>query len=131
MTVRLRRSNDTVGSLLKYKIRVNNELITEIAIDEEQEVTLPKENSEIQIKQFSGKSNTLIVNDGDSVEITNGPFIFWGFVLGLLLVPLASTLLGIDRWISLALVVIVYLVALQLVDSYKLIKLNDTRSSKE
>ena len=131
MTVRLRRSNDTVGSLLKYKIRVNNELITEIAIDEEQEVTLPKENSEIQIKQFSGKSNTLVVNDGDTVEITNGPFVFWGFVLSLFLVPLATTLLGIDRLIGLALVVIVYLIALQFVDSFKLTKLDDTRLSTE
>lgn len=79
----------------------------------------------MQVKQFSGKSNKLTVNDGDVVEISNGPFVFWGFVLSLLLVPLATILLGVDRWIGLALVVIVYLVALQLIDSFKLKKIND------
>ena len=131
MAVKLRRSTDTVGSFIKFKIRVNDQEIAKIAANEEQEITLPEENAEMRIKQLSGKSNTLVVNDGDTVEITNGPFIFWGFVLSLFLVPLATTLLGIERWIGLSLVVIVYLIALQVVDSFKLTKLDDTRLSKE
>ncbi|MGO1356908.1 hypothetical protein [Alkalibacterium gilvum] len=131
MAVKLRRSTDTVGSFIKFKIRVNDKEVAQIAANEEQVITLPEENAKMQVKQFSGKSNALIVNDGETVEITNGPFVFWGFVLSLLLVPLATTLLGVDRLIGLALVVIVYLIALQFVDSFKLTKLDDTHLSTE
>lgn len=131
MAVKLRRSTDTVGSFIKFKIRVNDKEVAQIAANEEQVITLPEENAKMQVKQFSGKSNALIVNDGETVEITNGPFVFWGFVLSLLLVPLATALLGVDRLIGLALVVIVYLIALQFVDSFKLTKLDDTHLSTE
>jgi len=125
MTVRLKRSTDTVGSLLKFKVTINDEKTLKITQGGNIDITLPKKNSVMQVKQFSGKSNKLTVNDGDVVEISNGPFVFWGFVLSLFLVPLATILLGVDRWIGLALVVIVYLVALQLIDSFKLKKIND------
>ncbi|MER2063548.1 MAG: hypothetical protein ABS873_02775 [Alkalibacterium sp.] len=131
MAVKLRRSTDTVGSFIKFKIRVNDKEVAQIAANDEQVITLPEETAKMQVKQFSGKSNALIVNDGETVEITNGPFVFWGFVLSLLLVPLATTLLGVDRLIGLALVVIVYLIALQFVDSFKLTKLDDTHLSTE
>ena len=79
MAVKLRRSTDTVGSFIKFKIRVNDKEVAQIAANEEQVITLPEENAKMQVKQFSGKSNALIVNDGETVEITNGPFVFWGF----------------------------------------------------
>lgn len=126
MTVRLKRSTSTVGGLLKFKVRLNEEQTVKVIQGEARDILLPKEDSVIQVKQFNGKSNKLIVNDGDTVEISDGPFIFWGFILGLILVPLATSLTGLTRWSSLLIVVAIYFIALQLVDSFKLKKLNNT-----
>ncbi|GEK91114.1 hypothetical protein [Alkalibacterium kapii] len=126
MTVRLKRSTSTVGGFIKYKVRVNGEKTAKITQGETKDIELTKENSVIQIKQLNGKSNTLTVNDGDTVEISNGPFVFFGFILGLILVPIATSLTGLTRWSSLFIVFIIYLITLQLFDSFKLKKLNGT-----
>lgn len=122
MAITVKRSPEVIGALLKFKVRVNNESIIKIALGEEKKVILPKENSVFQIKQLSGKSNSLLVNDGDHVEISNGPGLRW---MNLLLVIYVSLIAILDESIipiSLSIAIICFLVLLRKTDSFKLTK---------
>ncbi|MGO1356906.1 hypothetical protein [Alkalibacterium gilvum] len=129
MTITLTRSPYVAGSLLKFKIWLNNKPITKIAIGEEKTVTLPENNSIIQIKQFSGKSNTLRVNDGDHVEISNGPGLRWMVLLALLFVPIVTFLDGTAVLISLLAAITCFFILLIKTDSFKLTIINEHPTS--
>lgn len=125
MTITLTRSPYVAGSLLKFKIWLNNKPVTKIAIGEEKTITLPQNNSIVQIKQLSGKSNTLTVNDGDHVEISNGPGLRWMVLIAILFVTVSTILNGPAVLISLLIVVICFFVLLRKTDSFKLTKINN------
>lgn len=125
MAITLKRNTKVAGALLKFKIWVKDEQVTKIVQGEEKEITLPKEQSELQIKQLNGKSNTLLVNDGDYVAITNGPAMLWLLGVALAFVPLATLYDGTARIFSLSLAIILFFILLRSVDSYKLNKVNE------
>lgn len=123
MAITVKRSPEVIGALMKFKVRVNNESIIKIALGEEKKVILPKENSVIQIKQLSGRSNLLLVNHGDHVEISNGTGHRW---MNLLLVIYVSLIAILDESIipiSLSIAIICFLVLLRKTDSFKLTKI--------
>ncbi|WP_423190189.1 hypothetical protein ACO1PF_04760 [Alkalibacterium sp. f15] len=126
MTITLTRSPEVNGSLIKFKVWLNNEHVTKIALGEEKEVPLPKENSVIQIKQLSGKSNTLTVNDGDHVEICNGTGLRWMILLAILFVPIVTILDGPTILISLFIAIICFFVLLIKTDTFNLTKINES-----
>lgn len=128
MAITLTRSPYVAGSLLKFKIWLNNEPVTKIALGEEKEITLPEENSEIQIKQLSGKSNKLTVNDGDHVEISNGPGLRWMVLLAVLFVLIVTLLDGPAVLISLLIAILCFFILLIKTDSFKLTKINNQSS---
>lgn len=128
MTITLTRSPYVAGSLLKFKIWLNNEPVTKIALGEEKEITLPEENSEIQIKQLSGKSNILMVKDGDHVEISNGPGLRWMVLLAVLFVLIVTLLDGPAVLISLLIAILCFFILLIKTDSFKLTKINNQSS---
>lgn len=118
----MKNSTEVIGSLLKFKIWVNNKPVTKITLGEEKEVNLRKDNSAIQIKQLSGRSNLLLVNHGDHVEISNGTGHRW---MNLLLVIYVSLIAILDESIipiSLSIAIICFLVLLRKTDSFKLTK---------
>ncbi|WP_423190191.1 hypothetical protein ACO1PF_04775 [Alkalibacterium sp. f15] len=125
MTITLTRSPEVNGSLIKFKVWLNDEPVTKIALGEEKEVLLPKENSVIQIKQLSGKSNTLTVNDGDHVEISNGPGFRWMILLTVIYVLTITIFDGPIILISLFIAIICFFVLLRKADSFKLTKIDE------
>ncbi|GAB2497739.1 hypothetical protein GCM10008929_18260 [Alkalibacterium psychrotolerans] len=89
MKIKVRRkSNILSGALIKNKLYINGEFYGKIAHEEERELSIPENNSELQVKQFSGKSNKLVVSDGDSVEIRHTP---WQFAIYIFLFMLGFT----------------------------------------
>jgi Flp pilus assembly protein TadB len=125
MSITLTRSPYVAGSLLKFKIWLNNKPVTKIALGEEKTITLPEDNSIIQIKQFSGKSNTLTVNDGDQVEISNGTGLRWMVLLAVLFVPIVTLLEALAIFISLLVAITCFFILLIKTDSLKLTKINN------
>ncbi|SFC62161.1 hypothetical protein SAMN04488102_1149 [Alkalibacterium subtropicum] len=125
MTITLTRSPYVAGSLPKFKVWLNNEPVTKIAIGEEKTITLPEDYSIVQIKQLSGKSNALTVNDGDHVEISNGPGLWWMVLLAVLFVPIAILLDGPAMLISLVVSITCFFILLIKTDSFKLTKINN------
>lgn len=88
MTIIIKRGPEVAGGVIKLKVWTNNEQVTKVALGEKKDLILPKENSVIQIKQFSGRSKSLIVNDGDQVTISNGPVFRWMIVVLSIYIPL-------------------------------------------
>lgn len=80
MTVKV-NAREIAGSIIKYKVHINNEKVAKIEPGEEKELTLPQEDSVLQIKQILGRSNKLVVNSGDSVEIRPLPILKWLFFI--------------------------------------------------
>lgn len=81
-----RNSSILAGAMIKNKVWVNGELTDKVAHGEEKEMDIPDKNSVLQVKQFSGKSNKLVVSEGDNIEISHAPWLMWAylflFVLG-------------------------------------------------
>lgn len=76
MTVKIKRKRNIFsGKMLNYKLWINGEFSGKIAYGQEQNVSLSEENSVLQIKQLTGKSNELEVNDGDYIEISHTPWL--------------------------------------------------------
>lgn len=122
MAIILKRDTEVAGSFLKFKIAINNEDIGTIRQGEEKEFSLPEENAVLQIKQFGSKSNKLVVNDGDYIEISNTSWIFWEFVSVFILGIIVSSFEGMTKWISFALVIIGYFIFNYFVESFKITK---------
>lgn len=57
------------GSFVRYKIKLNGRHFTKLSLGEEKELHFLESTAEIQARQFFGKSNKLIVSDGDCIEI--------------------------------------------------------------
>ncbi|MCC5890698.1 MAG: hypothetical protein JJU01_09005 [Alkalibacterium sp.] len=62
-------AKDIPGSFVRYNVILNETRITKLSLGEESVIELPGATAEIQVKQFTGKSNTLTVSDGDNIEI--------------------------------------------------------------
>ena len=129
MTITLTRSPYVAGSLLKFKIWLNNKPITKIAIGEEKTITLPEVNSITQIKQFRKKSNPLTVNKGNQVEISNGPRLRWRVLLAVFFVPIVTFLDGAAVLISLLIAITCFFILLIKTDSFKLTIINEHPTS--
>lgn len=125
MTITLKRSPYVTGDSLTFKLKVNNEHVVRVALIGEKEVILPKEKSVIQIKQFSGKSNPLPVEDGDLVEIANGSGFRWLVLLLLIYIPSVIILDGPYIIISLFIALVFSLILFLKTDMFKLTKIND------
>jgi len=128
MTIRLTRDTGVTGALFKLKVKANNIEIGKIAHEEEKTFTLPEKDSVIQIKQLEGKSNKLVVNDGDHIKVTNGPGLLFMFVLAVILAPLFSTFLtGTPKLVSLFFVLLWFLLIPLLMNRYQLEKVDDQK----
>lgn len=128
--IKLKHSNDIIsGSLLKEKVYINNEQTAKIAHGEEKELPLPYEDSVIQIKQFGSKSNTLVINDGDFVEIKYPPRMLWGFLFTLMLFTATSPLNITNSPIYFIVILVYYLVTAKVLNVFKLTKKNDRNST--
>ncbi|WP_368645375.1 hypothetical protein AB4027_11040 [Alkalibacterium putridalgicola] len=128
MAVTLKRETEAVGSSMKFKVWVNGTQIAKIAQKEVKELSVPEQEAVLQIKQFNGKSNKLIVNDGDHVKVTNGSGLLLMLLFIAMLIPVLNIFDGSARWIGSALVVLGFLLILQFVNIYKLEKLDDSKS---
>ena len=129
MAVTLKRETEAVGSSMKFKVWINGTQIAKIAQKEVKELPIPEEEAVLQIKQFNGKSNKLLVNDGDHVKVTNGSALLLMLLLIAMLIPVLNMFDGTARWIGSALVVLGFLLILQFVNIYKLEKQDDSRKS--
>ncbi|GEK89833.1 hypothetical protein SAMN04488100_1265 [Alkalibacterium putridalgicola] len=118
------RDTEVAASFIKFKIEINNEDVGKIAQGEEKEFTLPEEESVLQIKQFGSRSNKLVVNDGDYIEISNASWFFWEFVSLFILGIIVSSFEGPAVWTGYALVIVGYFVFNYFVESIKLTKRN-------
>ncbi|MCC5890699.1 MAG: hypothetical protein JJU01_09010 [Alkalibacterium sp.] len=127
MKIRIKRnSNILSGALLKNKIWINGEFSGKIAHDEEKELSLPANNSEVQVKQFSGKSNTIVVSDGDWVEIRHTP---WQFAIYIFLFMLGFTLQILNLTNSLVYIlaaIIIFIVFSRGINLFRLTKSHGT-----
>lgn len=127
MAVTLKRETEAVGSSMKFKVWVNGTQIAKIAQKEVKELPISEE-AVLQIKQFNGKSNKLVVNDGDHVKVTNGSGLLLMLLFVAMLIPVLNIFDGSARWIGSALVVLGFLLILQFVNIYKLEKLDDSKN---
>ncbi|SFC62207.1 hypothetical protein SAMN04488102_11410 [Alkalibacterium subtropicum] len=118
------RDTEVAASFLKFKIEINNEDIGKLAQGEEKAFTLPEEESVLQIKQFGSKSNKLVVNDGDYIEISNASWFFWEFIGLFIMGSIVSSFEGPAEWIGYALVIVGYFVFNYFVESIKITKRN-------
>ncbi|MDZ7836378.1 MAG: hypothetical protein U5K84_14610 [Alkalibacterium sp.] len=78
----------------------------------------------LQVKQLGSRSNKLVVNDGDYIEISNASWIFWEFVSLFILGNIVSSFEGSSEWVGFALVIIGYFVFNYFVESIKITKRN-------
>lgn len=87
-----RNSSILAGAMIKSKVWVNGELADKVAHGEEKEMDIPDKNSVLQVKQFSGKSNKLVVSEGDIVEISHAPWLMWAYLFLFVLVGIFQAL---------------------------------------
>lgn len=125
MAIILIRDTEVAASFIKFKIEINNEDVGKIAQGEEKEFTLPEEESVLQIKQFGSRSNKLVVNDGDYIEIRNASWFFWEFIGLFILGSIVSSFEGSSKWIGFALVIVGYFIFNYFVESIKITKRNE------
>jgi hypothetical protein len=125
MAITLKRETEAMGSSMKFKVWINGTQIARIAQKEVKELPIPEEEAVLQIKQFNGKSNKLLVNDGDHVKVTNGSALLLMLLLIAMLIPVLSMFDGSARWIGSVLLIVGFLLILQFVNIYKLEKLDD------
>lgn len=71
MSVKIKRSTGFFGIFMKVKIIVNGEKITSIHDGQKIVIDLPEEKVRLKVSQPGVKSNEIIVQDGNSVEITS------------------------------------------------------------
>lgn len=57
------------GSFVRYNIELNGNPFMKLSLGEEKEIHFSENTVEIQARQLFGKSNKLIVSDGDRIEI--------------------------------------------------------------
>lgn len=97
MNIIIRRNNSILaGAMIKSKVWVNGELAGKVAHGEEKEMTIPDNNTELQVRQFTGKSNKLVVSAGDRVEISDTPWLLWIFIF-VVMVGTSFQLLNLTR----------------------------------
>lgn len=124
MKIRIKHSSDIIsGSLFKDKLLINNENSVKIAHGEEKEIEIPREDSSLQIKMFTGKSNILKVNKGDLVEIKHSPWILWSFLFLLMLFTALHMLNVTNTPACFIIIAICYLVFAKVLDIYRLEKI--------
>lgn len=126
MTIILKRNTEAVGSMMKFKVWINGTQIAKIAQKEVKELPIPEE-AVLQIRQINGKSNKLVVNDGDHVKVTNGTGLLLMLLLMVILIPVLNLFDGTARWVGSALVILGFILILQIVNVYKLEKQDDSR----
>lgn len=71
MAVKIIRNTGWDGSLFKIQIKVNGEKIAGIHDGQKLDIELPHEKASLKVSQTGVKSNEVIVEDGDFVEITS------------------------------------------------------------
>lgn len=124
MKIRIKHSSDIIsGSLFKDKLLINNENSVKIAHGEEKEIEIPREDSSLQIKLFTGKSNILKVNKGDLVEIKHSPWILWSFLFLLMLFTALRMLNVTNTPACFIIIAICYLVFAKVLDIYSIYRL--------
>lgn len=122
-----RNSNILSGAMIKSKVWINGEFSGKIAHGEEQELSLSKNNSVVQVKQFSGKSNKLVVSDGDAVEISHTPWLLWVYLFLFVLVVSFQILDLVNTPIYYIVILITFLALYRGIELFKLTKLQKTQ----
>ncbi|GEN50190.1 hypothetical protein [Alkalibacterium pelagium] len=79
--ITIKRKRDIVsGAALKYKVWIDGEVATKLSYGEVQTLSLPKGTGTVQVTNLNGKSNSLDVQDGDSIEISHSSLNLWVFL---------------------------------------------------
>lgn len=129
MSIIIKRETETAGAFVKFKVWINDTQVAKLKLGEVKELVFPEKEAVLQIRQLNGRSNKLVVNDGDRVKVTNGPGYLLMFLLMVMLIPTLNVFDGTAIWIAYALCILGFLLFLQVVNVYKLEKMDDSRNS--
>lgn len=93
MSVKIKRNTGWVGQFPNFNIIINGEKVEEVGNNDTIQIEIPDEEATLQVSQWGIKSNEIIVNDGEKVEIYTtawGKYSIFVFMLALLLTNLFS-----------------------------------------
>lgn len=111
--ITIKRKKDIVsGAALKYKVWIDGAVATKLSYGEVQTLPLPKGTGTVQVTNLNGKSNSLDVQDGDSIEISHSSLNLWFFlalfIFGLVLQTLDVSFFLVTLPIALIFYIIIY-----------------------
>ncbi|WP_434120895.1 hypothetical protein [Salinicoccus roseus] len=89
--ITVKRQTNWIGTALPLTIKLDGEKVGKVKFDEETEIDLPSDGMELSVSQSGGRSNKLIVNDGDTVVIksaVNNQVIFFMFLISVIAITL-------------------------------------------
>ena len=74
MSITIRRNTGWMAKYSIIRVKLNGEKVASIQQDKQLEIETPKGKTNLKVSQFLAKSNTIEIEDGDIVEITQATF---------------------------------------------------------
>ena len=81
MSITIKRNTGSNGIASKIQIKLNGKEVASIMEKKEVEIEIPEGKSNLEVTRFGNKSNKILVEDGDVVEITSTAFYRRGVAL--------------------------------------------------
>lgn len=126
MSIIIRRNTGWNGVASKMQIKLNGKIVGSIMEKEQIELEIPEGKTNLQVTRFANKSNKLVVEDGDIIEITPTDFyrksvslsLPMGIITGIILIVLIPKL--VYRLIIVAVFSVIIVVAEQVFKLFKI-----------
>lgn len=133
MPVIVKRKSSSQSQMIKLKIKIDGKTVGKISNGSTEIIYPQSDRSELSVTEFMSRSNKVVVEDGDSVEIQAMGWPIWYLIIvSVLAVYLRTVFLSVySLGMTTSIVSVVYIVPFTLFKSYKLTKLTPISRNQE
>ena len=92
--IKIKRNTGIMGIIGSLMVYITGEKIDNIKANKQIELKLPKDQATIKVSQLGSTSNELLVQDGETVEITTTDSTYIGLFVSIILISTLNTYLS-------------------------------------